>query len=481
LEQNKFKYTAFIDKTSFEVLNSEFTKAKAYILYYGENRNKSKISKESVESAIPTLYNVPVIAEWIEKKEDFGTHGGKIIISDKGVEYVQTTKPYGLVPESCNARWEMVEDKEYLVADIILWSGRYEELAKTVSEFSNQSMEINVFEGAWDKDVYDINKFEFSALCLLGQDVEPCFEQAKIVAYGLDEFKKEMDEMFKNYKCFSEVLQKGGDNLSNINNDDIDIKNLSFSTTDIQKREAINNALEPIIVRGDDDRILEETYFWLHSYNDEYIFVERNYWSDNNHERTYGRYTYTFDESGLVATITSEFEKMITDVWLTQTEYDSLIAEREKLKADFEVLQLEVENYKNSISTLETEKATLSSQVVEFEKSVKEKDDTITILQKYQDDKEFEIKQSQIEEIIADFEVTLGENDEFKVIKEKAMTYEIDALEKDLYALEGRVKHSKTNKSAKKSQTFSSKVSVDNTEPSSESYYGDAVKYIPKN
>ena len=61
------------------------------------------------------------------------------------------------------------------------------------------------------------------------------------------------------------------------------------------------------------------------------------------------------------------------------------------------------------------------------------------------------------------------------------MTYEIDALEKDLYALEGRVKHSKTNKSAKKSQTFSSKVSVDNTEPSSESYYGDAVKYIPKN
>lgn len=205
LKIDKLKFTAMIDKSTFEVLNSEFTKAKAYILYCGDNRNKSRLSKKTVEEALPTLYNIPVVAEYIEKKEDFGGHGGKIIISDEGVEFIQTTRPYGLVPESANPRWEMVEDKEYLVTDIILWSGRYPELEKTISEYSNQSMEINVFDGLWlkEEDIYDITKFEFSALCILGQSVEPCFEDAKIVTYGLDEFKQELDEMFKKYKEFS--------------------------------------------------------------------------------------------------------------------------------------------------------------------------------------------------------------------------------------------------------------------------------------
>lgn len=482
MEEKRIKYSASIDKTSFEVLNSEFTKAKAYILYYGENRNGSKMSKECVESAIPTLYNIPIVAEWIEKKEDFGTHGGKIIISDAGIEYIQTTKPYGLVPESCNARWEMVDDKEYLVADIILWSGRYEELQKTVSDFSNQSMEINVSEGVWDKDIYDIGKFEFSALCLLGQDTEPCFEQAKVVTYGLDEFKNELNEMFKNYKCFSEISQKGGENLGD--NAITNIEKVSFSASYKQRRDALNNALDPIIVRDEEGNYISETYYYVEDFTDEYVMVEKSYWSVDSYECTYGRFTYSFDETTLTATITSEFEKMVK-VWLTEAENQKLQEDRmalETMSKDFEALKLEVENYKNSINSLETEKEELNTKVSDFEVKINEKDSKISELQEYQNKKELEIKQFEIDEIISDFESVLGDNEEFKAIKEKAMEYEIEVLQKELFALEGKIKHTKTVKPIKKTQNFSSKVSV--VEPEvvieKESYYGDAVKYIPK-
>ena len=205
---DKIKFEANIDVKSIEKLNSEFSIAKAYIMYHGDNRNNSSMSKEVVEKALPTIYNVPVIGEFIEKKEDFGGHGGKIIISGEGIEYVQTTVPFGVLPESANPRWEMIthedgEEKEYLVADIILWSGRYKELDVTIEEYSQQSMEINIGKGDFNQDgVFVIDEFEFSALCLLGLDVEPCFEESKIVTYSIDEFKTEMDLFMSRYKEF---------------------------------------------------------------------------------------------------------------------------------------------------------------------------------------------------------------------------------------------------------------------------------------
>src|SRR5690554_7442615 len=69
---------------------------KVYIAYAGKNRNFSIISKETFEKMIPSLYGIPIVGEWKEEKEDFGTHGGKIEISDEGIKYIETTKPLAL-------------------------------------------------------------------------------------------------------------------------------------------------------------------------------------------------------------------------------------------------------------------------------------------------------------------------------------------------------------------------------------------------
>lgn len=474
MDENKIKYTAIIDKSTFEVLNSEFTKAKAYILYYGENRNKSRMSKETVENAFSSLYNVPVVAEWIEKKEDFGTHGGKIIISDEGIEFVQTTKPYGLVPESCNPRWEMVEDKEYLVADIILWSGRYQELEKTVDEFSNQSMEINVFEGEYSETdkVYDITKFEFSALTLLGQTVEPCFEQAKVVAYGLDEFKSEMDEMFKNYKLFTsedkednkqtEEFEKETDKIAQ------DKSTEKFELTMRDKLEKLQDALPDERVEEDDEWV-SSTYYWVMDFDSNYVYISRDiYVADGANEYKHFRAKYQFNEDDTATIDKSTFEEIFNQ-WLTKAEMDIIEEERNSI-----------------VMSLKEENTNLSNKVAEFESTISEKDKTISELQEYKNKNEFEINKFDIESLLEEFESTLAEIEEFKVLKENInksfekneLFMNLDALEKELYAIEGRIKHKSVSTKQKK-QNFS-RVSIETEVKEKTGVFGSAEKYFTK-
>ena len=85
--------------------NPLFSDAKIYVMYHGENRNNSHISKEDVDRAINSIYNIPIVGEFIEddngeEDSNFGGHGGKLIIDDNGAKFIQTTKPMGVVPES---------------------------------------------------------------------------------------------------------------------------------------------------------------------------------------------------------------------------------------------------------------------------------------------------------------------------------------------------------------------------------------------
>lgn len=182
-------------------------------MYHGENRNNSHISKEDVDRAINSIYNIPIVGEFIEddngeEDSNFGGHGGKLIIDDNGAKFIQTTKPMGVVPESANVYWEVVKDekgrdREYLVVEGALLWNRYEDAVNALRSANfGQSMEIEVEEGFFNDDdgIYHITDFSFSAFCVLGIDdrkngkVEPAFEDSKIITYS-KEFSNELKEM----------------------------------------------------------------------------------------------------------------------------------------------------------------------------------------------------------------------------------------------------------------------------------------------
>ena len=205
--------------SSMKQLNKQFALVDILLCYHGRNRNMTAMSKEVIEAALPSLYGIPIIGEYIyldDGSQDFGSHGGKIILSDKGIKFEDTTKPYGFITKDAvdNAKWVTITEKdgiqkhEYLeLKGCIVWEKRYEEVSALLDENYGQSMEIEISSGEYDSDgYYDIKEMTFSAACILGSnpdgtDVIPCFESACIGRhYELDSFKKEFALMLDEYK-----------------------------------------------------------------------------------------------------------------------------------------------------------------------------------------------------------------------------------------------------------------------------------------
>lgn len=220
LDKNVMRYESQIkiNPASINKVNSQFALVDILLCYEGRNRNKTSISKQVIEDNLYSLYGVPIIGEWVTKddnSEDFGTHGGKIIIDDNGIRYEQTTHAYGFVTKDAveNAKWVTITEKDghtkhdYLeLKGCYVWQKRFEEVSVLLDEDRPQSMEINIKKSHTDNEGYlVIDDFTFSAACILGTDVTPCFESASIGRhYELDSVKSDLDIMMKEYQTYKE-------------------------------------------------------------------------------------------------------------------------------------------------------------------------------------------------------------------------------------------------------------------------------------
>lgn len=209
---NKKSYFSVSTK-NFEKVNSEFTKCSISIMGYDEIANGTKFSKENILKACPTLNYVPVIGYWNEKDEDFSDHGIEYIITDNGIEENIKTTPFGVVIKD-SSRFESIimdngEETEYLFADCYLWNRNEKAINKVKEGKCNQSMEISINDYTERNNYIDITDFEFSALCILGENVAPAFNNARIKQigkYSKDDFKAIYSEMISKF----EEAMKGG-------------------------------------------------------------------------------------------------------------------------------------------------------------------------------------------------------------------------------------------------------------------------------
>lgn len=195
--------------THFENVNPLFSRVKIRIAYTGLNRNNSFISKETFEKAIPTIYLCPIVGEYNQSIEDFRGHGGKLEITDDSIKWITTTQAYGVIDTNSEITWEeVIEDdgkvKDYICATGYLWTGRYPELNSVIENSKSQSMEIEINSGEFQEidgvKSYAISDFTFSGFCILGDDIEPCFESSTISSYSLDKFKQDFNQMMKELK-----------------------------------------------------------------------------------------------------------------------------------------------------------------------------------------------------------------------------------------------------------------------------------------
>ena len=220
-------------------INPLMSKCDIKVLYVGANRNHTFITEEVAAELGKTLRGAPIVGYYKESKGDFVDHGEKVIIDDEGIKFECQTVPCGFVSPDAKVWFQDFEDSDgmgntiihkYLMTTGYLWTDQFPEANLPIDEGRPQSMELKPqsVEGRWETnydngiDFFIINSAIIQKLCILGDDVEPCFEGASVTApnvsaqYTLDDnFKHTLYSMMQDLK---NALSGGEQQMENLEN-----------------------------------------------------------------------------------------------------------------------------------------------------------------------------------------------------------------------------------------------------------------------
>ena len=206
-------------------INPLMSSCEIKVLYVGQNRNRTFITKDVATEMSKTLRGAPIVGWFKKDKDDFVDHGDRVTIDGEGIKFECLTKPYGFVPPDARVWFQKFTEanelgqeitREYLMTTGYLWTGQFEECKNVIDDGGRpHSMELdkNSLSGKWTMmnnsniEFFIINDATFSKLCILGEDVEPCFEGSTITApeisknFTLDNgFKQTLYSMMQDLK-----------------------------------------------------------------------------------------------------------------------------------------------------------------------------------------------------------------------------------------------------------------------------------------
>ena len=205
-----------------------------------------------------------------------------------------------------------------------IWTGQYPEAQRIIDEGNNQSMELdkNSLKGHWtnsDKDKVSfliINEAIISKLCILGEEVEPCFEGAQIGQFALEEnvLAKFMEMAYE----LKEITEKGG-------------------TTSMDENTIVIEEGAPAI----EEPIVEENNF-------EENGQESSIVNEENSENSEGNDTTVEENAEEAYSLDNipEYQELLGNYQALQTEYNNLsagIAEKDRLIEELSAFKAEVE------------------------------------------------------------------------------------------------------------------------------------------
>lgn len=201
---NHNRSVATIDAPEFinlkpDALNPGISQCEIKVLYLGQNRNHSYIDKNTAIQMANSLPGTPIVGAYRKDIEDFGDHGHIMHIEDGEITFSCKTVPYGFVAPDADVWFKKFTDtddfgneveREYLMTTGYLWTSQYPEVEQCLTEGKGQSMELDGenLDGHWATDnntgieFFIINDAIFTKLCILGDDVEPCFEGASVTS-----------------------------------------------------------------------------------------------------------------------------------------------------------------------------------------------------------------------------------------------------------------------------------------------------------
>ena len=447
MENKKLKLD--FEMTIFDVvdLNKSFASAKVLIAYTGRNRNYSDIGKTAFIDALPSIKNIPLVGRYDVDKDDFNGHDVKVINKEDGIDIVNATIPFGVVPESANQWFETRivngEEKECLFTDVVLWKRQhgYERIASAGT--LGQSMEINIDSYIVDNDGYCVvDKFQFEALTILGDDITPCFENACVQMYSneiVSDFKLQFSEMLREFK----ELNQPSTTVTNVTMEvDID-KNNGGSAMEEIKNEVVEEVTETVV-----EEVVEET-----------VEEETPEGSEETAEETVEEPTEEVVEETVEETLeaTEEVAEETTETVVEESNEDFSVL-YEELREKYEALVKEFSTYKEEHAYANAD---------------------YELLAQFKSDKETEERKNAENTLFADYEERIGETEEFKELKKNSSEFSLEALKKECLCIVGMYSMTTEVKETKKPDSL--KFSFEPKEEANEDPYGGIrEKYLKK-
>ena len=246
-------------------INPLMSSCQIKVLYVGENRNRSYISKDVATEMAKTLRGAPIVGYYKKDKQDFADHGEQLIFDDEGIHFNCLTKPYGFVAPDAQVWFQDFQDQDdfgnsivrtYLMTTGYLWSGQFEQAQQVLNDGGKpHSMELDEksLQGKWstnikeDMEFFIINDAIFSKLCILGDDVEPCFEGSAITSPQVstsftlnNEFKQTLFEMMEELK---NTLKGGSTVADNTKGNAPETQAEETSTVFTENQDNVNESL----------------------------------------------------------------------------------------------------------------------------------------------------------------------------------------------------------------------------------------------
>lgn len=322
----------FINATEISPLIS---KVQIKVCYVGQdpNRNNTVITKEVATNLGKKLPGSPIVGYFNHDSKDFEGHNREIVIDEEAKEFklLDTTKPYGFVDINAKVWFEKFTDDgvehEYLCTEGYIWTGAYPESERIIEQGNNQSMELHSKseKGFWTenknsgKRIFIINDGLIEKLCILGQDVEPCFEGSQIKAkFSLEnspEFIEFKNTMFSMINEIKDTLIKGGSNK--VMEDNQILEQQEFAKKDEEEKNK--------------DKKEQET-----SSSGENGPAEKDEKKDKEEEKDKKKKNYNLDEIAEYVALQLQFSALQTKYAELETQNKNLTAELDGLR-DFKL------------------------------------------------------------------------------------------------------------------------------------------------
>lgn len=209
---------------TYPTINPLVSQCQIKVLYVGENRNGTVISKAVATEMGKKLPGSPIVGYYNKEDQDFEGHNKDIEWNGETYDIIDMTKPYGFIGENAHVWFQKFQDedgviRDYLLTEGYIWSGIYPESQRIIDTGNNQSMELdkNTLQGNWgisnqnNGRVFIINDATITKLCILGENFEPCFEGAQITGsaqFGEYSLQNDLSKLREAITAMSKQIQE---------------------------------------------------------------------------------------------------------------------------------------------------------------------------------------------------------------------------------------------------------------------------------